>query len=201
MMNQQESDSIVRQLRPQYHGIVCLLPDEVTDSIVQTWHHLETHFSISALPFAVPVPHISLHVAREYSVNALAEKLEELAAGIAPFEATIEGIGFFTTEEYVMYHPVVRTEPLVELHRAVWRVAESLSSGQRSIYSLPRWMPHVTLAQGDITPTRAGNLLADQMRHHPHFDFTIDRIGLLHNKTTDEPDAPLTLHRSFALTG
>lgn len=61
-------------------------------------------------------------------------------------------MGIFTGPDPVLYIPVVRTAELSQLHQRLWTAVEPTSSGTQTYYSPANWLPHITLAQHDLTP-------------------------------------------------
>ena len=60
------------------------------------------------------------------------------------------GLGIFTGSAPVLHIPIVRTSELSELHATVWQQTSPAATGTVDYYSPDNWMPHVTLASGDI---------------------------------------------------
>ena len=63
---------------------------------------------------------------------------------------TGSGLGIFTGSPPVLYVPIVRTRELSEFHATVWKHAARTASGTVDYYHPDDWLPHITLAFGDI---------------------------------------------------
>ncbi|MGQ0603165.1 MAG: 2'-5' RNA ligase family protein [Anaerolineales bacterium] len=132
-------------------GIVSLL-DEQHDALTRNlWAELEQRFDLHSIG-ATPYPHFSYHVARGYDAAGVERVLETIAAHARPFEVSTTGLGVFTGSTPVLYLPVVRTQALTEFHEQVWSALEPFATNSMSYYAPQNWMPHITLAQHDLTP-------------------------------------------------
>jgi 2'-5' RNA ligase len=130
-------------------GIVSLLDGEARERIEQLWEELRRDFGVHGI-HTKRFPHFSYHVAEEYDVAQLRPAIEKLAGAMRQFSARASGIGIFTRREPVIYLPVVRSELLQRIHRDVARLAEALASGINEYYAPDIWIPHITIAEGDV---------------------------------------------------
>jgi 2'-5' RNA ligase len=130
-------------------GIVSLLDGEGRDRIEQLWEELRRDFGVRGI-HSKRFPHFSYHVAEEYDLTKLRPGLEQLADATRQFSAHASGIGIFTRKEPVIYLPVVRSEYLQRIHSDVARVAEALARGINEYYAPHIWIPHITIAEGDV---------------------------------------------------
>jgi 2'-5' RNA ligase len=133
-------------------------------------------------------PHVSLRVATGYD-TAVSEALVDVSASTDPFSLTTSGLGVFTATG-VVYLPVARSTPLVELYERVASVVAPHVTAPNDYYTDERWIPHVTLAQGldGETAATAVELLGD--RDHAH-TFEVEALGLLDHPIRD----PVTVER------
>jgi 2'-5' RNA ligase len=130
-------------------GIVSLLDGEARDRIEQLWDELRRDFGVSGI-HSKRFPHFSYHVADEYDLTQLRPGLDQLARATRNFSAQASGIGIFTRKEPVMYLPVVRSYELQRIHEDVARMAAPLATGINEYYATEIWIPHVTIAEGDV---------------------------------------------------
>ncbi len=130
-------------------GIVTLLDGEARDRICELWEELRRDFGVSGI-HAKRFPHFSFHVAEEYDLAELRAELERMAGAARRFSVQCSGIGIFTRKEPVIYLPVVRSGELQRIHGEVARVAEPLARGINEYYLAEIWIPHITLAEGDV---------------------------------------------------
>jgi 2'-5' RNA ligase len=130
-------------------GIVSLLDGEARDRIDQLWEELRRDFGVRGI-HSKRFPHFSYHVADEYDLAKLRPELEQLAGAMRQFLARASGIGIFTRKEPVIYLPVVRSNELQNIHSGVARLAEPLATGINEYYAPDIWIPHITVAEGDV---------------------------------------------------
>ena len=139
-------------------GIVSLLDDQHTELVEKLWAEMAHRFGVgnSAAAF---VPHFSYHVAENYDLDRLVGILERVAEETAVFTTQAEGTAIFPSEMNVIYIPVVRNLALTQLHERVWTAVTPHSRGSNKHYAPASWIPHITLAHGDITRENLGPIL------------------------------------------
>ena len=77
--------------------------------------------------------------------------LRRIASATPAFRIRTSGLGVFTTVVHpVIYITVVRDQVLSDFHQRVWQEVEEVSTGAVVHYHPERWIPHITLAQGDL---------------------------------------------------
>jgi 2'-5' RNA ligase len=130
-------------------GIVSLLDGEARERTEQLWEELRRDFGVSGI-HTKRFPHFSYHVADDYNLTPLRPGLEELARATRTFSAQVSGIGIFTRKEPVIYLPVVRSAGLQTMHGNVARLADPSATGINEYYAADIWIPHVTIAEGDV---------------------------------------------------
>lgn len=130
-------------------GIVSLLDGEARERIEQLWEELRRDFGVRGI-HTKRFPHFSYHVADEYDLAQLRPALEQFAGATGKFSARASGIGIFTRKEPVVYLPVVRSVDLQRAHGDVARLAEPLAAGINEYYATNIWIPHITIAEGDV---------------------------------------------------
>lgn len=134
-------------------GVVSLLDEASEQATRQLWAELDERYGLRVAAQRVPLPHCSYHVAGDYDLARLAEALRRVAARVRPFATTITGLGAFEAPEPVLYLAVERNPALDLLHAALWRELARFGVARQpmAIYAPPTWVPHITLAQGDLT--------------------------------------------------
>jgi 2'-5' RNA ligase len=130
-------------------GIVSLLDVEHQNRVESLWRELEQTFGLRGV-YATRFPHFSYHVAEAYDESRLTSVLARLAQDHAPFHIYTTGLGIFTGPQPVLYIPVVRTPKLTLLHQELWLAVNEAASGTVELYHPRAWVPHITLANGDI---------------------------------------------------
>jgi len=130
-------------------GIVSLLDGADRERVEHIWDELRRDFGVSGI-YAKRFPHFSYHIAEEYDLARAEAALQELAPKTLPFSAHTSGIGIFTRKDPVIYVPVVRSPMLVGLHGKIAELASPLATGVNEFYGEEIWIPHITIAEGDV---------------------------------------------------
>ncbi len=130
-------------------GIVSLLDGEARERVQQLWEELRRDFGVRGI-HAKRFPHFSYHVAEEYDLGRLRPGLEQISGATRGFSAQTSGIGIFTRKEPVIYLPVVRSPEMQKIHGDVSELALPLASGVNEFYGAEIWIPHITIAEGDV---------------------------------------------------
>lgn len=134
-------------------GVVSLLHGPDKRAVRDLWAELETNYGLGEAPRQVPFPHISYQIAEEYDRARLAEALAREAARRGPIRVTLTGLGAFAAPEPVVYLAVERNAALDALHATLWRslVEGGIARQWSPLYAPGSWVPHITLAQLDLT--------------------------------------------------
>lgn len=158
------------------HGIITLLPQPFYAEVEALWNELEQSAGLRGIR-VTPFPHFSWQIGSHYPEEPLAQALKRLAAETEPIPARAGGLGFFTGASPVMYIPVVKTRRLAEFHRRVWEALLPLGEGISPYYAPESWMPHISLAYGDLTPDNIGAAVGGLINRPLQWDFTIDNLA------------------------
>lgn len=180
------------------HGIVSLLDEDHYEMVEDIWAGLEESLGVRGI-YTTPFPHFSYHVAEHYDVGAMQRLLHDYASRTPPFEVLTTGLGIFTEGlNPVVYVNVARSPTLSRMNADLWPLMAEVSAGIAEYYHPRQWVPHITLAQGDITREN----LADAIRILSRWDFTwqvrIDNIAVLFNAADAREDK---LQLRLPLTG
>ena len=163
------------------HGIASLLDDASDQAVRALWAELEREHGLREVARIVPFPHISYHLAEGYDLVRVGQPMRRIAERTAPFVTHITGLGAFTAFEPVLYLAVERTPELDALHAAIWReiTAEGIAREPSPLYEGASWVPHVTLAQRDLTPEALESLMADWSARDFGRDLCVSGLALL----------------------
>ena len=134
-------------------GLVSLLDPEHDARVRALWSELETALGLHGV-WETPYPHFSYQIAPQYDAPAIHAIAPALAAA-EPFEIRTGGLALFTLPVPVLYLPIVRTAALSAWHARLWHAALPAAQSPVPFYHPDRWVPHVTLAHGDLTPALA----------------------------------------------
>lgn len=131
------------------NGIVSLLDPPAYAQVESIWQVLETECGLSGIKMT-PLPHFSWQIAEDYDLEPIRKILEQFAQQTRPFPALASGLGIFTGSAPVLYIPVVKDDLLLRFHARLWEEIRANVAGSSSYYSPQAWMPHITLAYGDV---------------------------------------------------
>jgi 2'-5' RNA ligase len=131
---------------------------------------------------------ITYQGALSYEETPLRSALKQIAHKHDRFEVETDGICILTGPNPVLYLAVLRSPVLTEIHQHIWQALETVGVGITPIYGPQHWIPHITLAQGDMTHRHLPALM--QMLSPRTFSWRIPITNLAVIKTTsDVPDA------------
>jgi 2'-5' RNA ligase len=129
-----------------------------------------------------PYPHVSFHVAESYDAAALKPALERVASTSPPLRVLTAGLGIFTGATHpVIYLPVVRTAALSEFHRKVWEAANEACDECMAHYEPARWVPHITLAQGEFLTEHLPEIVELLWRRDFSWEIELGSLSLIYD--------------------
>ncbi len=175
-------------------GIASLLDDVSAQGVRALWAELEREQGLYEAARSVPYPHVSYHLAEDYDLSRIGVVMRRVAARIAPFVMRIVGLGAFTTFEPVLYLAVERTPELDALHATLWRELAAVTDVARRpspLYATASWIPHVTLAQRDLTPETLDTLLSTWSSRDFRCDVCVTDLTLLYRRPGEAVYTPL----------
>lgn len=143
----------------------------------ELWTMLEDRFGLKGVR-KVPFPHVTLLGFDGLTHPDVKDLLERLSQGTAPFELEACGIGVFNDPAPILYAPVVQTPALHLLHRAVYEQLRELGGHVYELYAPGRWVPHITLAQGQGTPGAYGEAVELLLKEPLHLSFEVRNLTL-----------------------
>ncbi len=159
-------------------GLVSILDQTHHALVKEIWFELETECELQGIN-ATPLPHFSWQIAEDYEWDALDIALKEITDATQPFKVQTSGLGLFTAENPAVYIPIVRTKELSKLHEMIWDRLAPISTDTSPFYSPPFWMPHITLAYGDVDAEKLHCLL-DKLAFRPvYLEIEINNLTLI----------------------
>jgi 2'-5' RNA ligase len=162
------------------HGVVSLLDPQSRRLVESIWVELENEFGLSSA-YVPRIAHFSYQIAEEYNVKRLGAALEQLAQAQRPFHVRTSGLGLFTGSSPVLYIPIVRNPQLTQLHAAVCQAIDGAGTGQSDLYSPENWIPHITLAQGDLGKDNLPRLVRWLTDREFAWQIPVTNIGLIYH--------------------
>lgn len=160
------------------HGIVSLLDQQHTIAVEALWQELEEYCDLTGIK-VTPYPHFSWQTAEEYDWPALETILAQLAAEIKPFAVDTTGLAIFSGEKPVVYIPLIRSPALSDLHWLLWEQLFAISDHPSLFYAPESWVPHVTLAQLDVTVDHIGCLVDLLAYREYNWRLWIDNLAVI----------------------
>jgi 2'-5' RNA ligase len=167
------------------HGIVSLLNSPAYEQVEAIWQELEDVCGLSGIRMT-PLAHFSWQVAEKYEFEQTHEILKRISDTTCPFPVSASGLGIFTGQAPVLYIPLAKDENLLRFHASLWEETHSVVDGPSEFYSPRLWIPHITLAYGDVD---AGKLTcALQLLAFKSFDLSIlvDNLALVYQSDGEE---------------
>jgi 2'-5' RNA ligase len=167
-------------------GVVSLLDDEHYKRIEDVWEELSRTFGVRGI-YATPFPHFTYQVSEVYDPARVQAALHKIAAGTEPFSVRTGGLGVFTAAKPVLYMPIVRSPALERLHAAVWQQLGDAPQGCAARYYEPdMWLPHVTLAHGDIDSDRLAEIVRLLSRRNFHWEIEVNNLSYIYDTGTEQ---------------
>jgi 2'-5' RNA ligase len=161
------------------NGVVSLLDATHDQAVRDLWAELAERFALTGISIT-PYPHFSYHVAQGYDDAQLEDLLSGMARKQEPFRVRATGLGVFTGQVPVLYLPVVCTHQLLMLHAELWRAITPITRGAVAYYQPTLWVPHITLAHGDLTSANL-SLVMDLLSSRTFdWDISIDNFATLY---------------------
>ncbi len=179
-------------------AVISVLDERHFQAVTQLWKELEREFGIRATSERVPFPHLTYQGAASYEARPLHAALQQIAREIEPFEIETGGLGIFTGDAPVLYIPVVESPLLTRLHGQIWQALQEIGREITTIYGPDHWIPHITLAQWDITHAQLPDVVQLLSKRTFSWRITIANLTVIET-INDEPDAAYTISTQVAL--
>lgn len=168
---------------PLSMGVVSFLDSQANAQVEALWAELRREVGIGGIAGA-HLPHFSYHGAVSYDATRLETALRSFAAGCAPFSVRASGLGIFTSPAPVLYIPIVRLAELSASHAALWDAITPYATDPSPLYAPDLWMPHITLALGDVDPATLGRAVALLGTRSLDIRWTVDDLALMEDLGT-----------------
>ena len=159
-------------------GLVSTLDQTHHTLVEEIWQELETDCGLKGIN-VTPLPHFSWQIAEDYEWDALNNALQEITEATQHFMVQTTGLALFTAESPAVYIPIVRTKELSKIHEMIWDLLAPISTNTSLLYSPSFWMPHITLAYGDVVSEKL-DCLMDKLAFRPiYWEIEIDNLTLI----------------------
>lgn len=130
-------------------------------------------------------PHFSWMVAERFEEDSLKEAFEAFGRKTKPFTIHTTGMGIFTGEKPILYLPIVKTEPLLQLHNELWRTLFPLGMNQNTVYHPSQWMPHVTVIGDEVKSPQMACVLESIITLDLEMTIEVNNLSLIFSNQTE----------------
>jgi 2'-5' RNA ligase len=161
------------------YGIVTLLDPPVAAQVETIWQELEIECGLVGIKIT-PLPHFSWQISDNYVLDRIQATLKRVALSSSSFRVMASGIGIFAGQAPVIYIPVVKDENLLRLHARLWEETRQMAPGASRYYSPHHWMPHITLASGDVDVGRLDCAVRRLAFSLLDLEFPVDNLALVY---------------------
>lgn len=163
-------------------SVVTLLDDQHYARVEAIWEELCQKFDVRGM-YVTAFPHFSYQVAEKYDEAACDVALRAVAARTAPFRVRTAGLGIFTVANPILYVSIVRSPQLNGLHHDIWDgIRQAAVPGPVSHYYQPEaWVPHITLAQGDIDQDKLAEIVRRLSARNFHWEITVNNLTMIYD--------------------
>ena len=141
-------------------GVIALLPEPNAAKVQALWDAMASEFGVpSGYPGAIP--HLTFHLG-SHDIDAGADEIvRRVAAKTAPFAVHSAGLGLFGGAPPVIHIMVARSPAAAALAETLeLELATAGYPGTDPYFSPDRWIPHITIAHGNLVGVELGPLLA-----------------------------------------
>ncbi len=161
-------------------GIVAFLEGEVRVGVEALWARMEHDLEV---PHAFPgaVPHLTFIAGEGVELVPVTAALKRLASGLQPFDVATHSLGVFGGPTPTLYVGVIRTRELSRFQESVLNAVEGLVRVPDYHYEPKHWVPHVTIARGNIPHERFGEALAWWSEHHLAWPLKVTNLAIAWN--------------------
>jgi 2'-5' RNA ligase len=171
-------------------AIVSALDDPHREMVENIWGELKAVFGLQGV-IGSTRPHVTYHVAESYGAARIGDALAAVARAMRPFAIETHGLGVFRGDETVLYLHVSPSPALAVMHAAVRDAVTPIATGPKPVYGAATWVPHITLASGDLTADALPLALQFLNRREYRWTIAITNVCLI----SDTNSAPAAWQR------
>jgi 2'-5' RNA ligase len=159
-------------------GVVSNLDHEHGEQVESLWRELEREFGLKDAANAYP--HFSYQVVERYDTERTKGVLRRFANKAEPFTIRTSGLGLFTGESPTLYITVARSVQLTNFHARLWkRLSKSAQEIHDHHYGPDNFIPHITLAAGDLLPDHLPDVIRLFGARPFNWDMHVDNLALV----------------------
>jgi len=161
-------------------AIASLFNTKTNQFTQEIWDHLERQCLLSGIKIT-PIPHFSWHIAMNYAEEA-ASVLKKFTKKYHPMNVIASGIGIFEGKNPVVYIPILKTIELIHLHTELWDSLAGFSKNININYVPERWVPHLTIAYGDVTAKKIGCVANALVFRDLRMEILVENLSIIYNE-------------------
>ena len=162
------------------HAVVSLLDDTSSKMVENLWAEIDREFNVGGI-YQTPFPHISYHVCGDYHLDKVKTVMQVFARHTSPFRVRMAGLGIFSGPSPVLYIPIVRSPQLAEFQHELWHQVTKSSGRLEFAYRPARWVPHITLAQNDLTQKELAAIVRKYCTLELNQQVTLNNLALIYD--------------------
>lgn len=159
-------------------AIVSELDDPWREEVENIWGELKAVFGLKSV-IGSTRPHFTYQVADAYDATNIDAALASIGAEERQFVAQTRGLGVFRGDETVLYLAVTRDAAVERMHERVWASTARAASGLRPYYASETWVPHITLAIGDLQEAQLPEIMSFLGRRQYEWRVPITNLCLI----------------------
>jgi 2'-5' RNA ligase len=175
------------------NGIASLLNEPHKTRIETIWQELEEKCGLIGVRIT-PVPHFTYQVVETYDQPGLEAILKEITHASQPFTVQTTGLGIFTGETPVIYMPVIKNDLLLHFHKLLWDRTKHAAQGASPYYAPGLWVPHITLAYGDVTNFNLGCAMTELAFQDFNWEIVVDNLTFIGEFDSEIYESCCTYH-------
>lgn len=160
------------------YGIVSLLDEQHNATVESIWSEFNEKFGVHGV-HQTPVVHLSYHVAEQYDQQRLYGILDEIMPDCVPFTVHTHGLGIFTGVHPILYVAIGFDDTLYELQHKLYEAVHLISTMPHPLYTPERWVPHITLAEGDVSHEMLPDVIRLLSERDFYWEIEINNLSLL----------------------
>ena len=160
------------------YAIISELDSESTAAIRDYWQRLCKSCGLKEI-YNLPTPHFTWLLAEGLDIDRIALLIDQIAVLRDPLAIQTFGLGIFSGNAPVLYLPIVKTGPLLQLHRDIWDRIQPLCVDVHRYYAPSSWIPHITLALKDLTSETITCAIAEIAFESIELTGTAERLALV----------------------
>ena len=173
-----------------------LLDDAHASKVEEIWRILKHEHGLSGVSVS-PLPHFSYQCAHDFDIEVLSDVVAKVAEKARPLKVRTAGLGVFSGPQPVVYIPVVRSPELTRLQLALWSAGAVACEQPLAEYHPAAWIPHVTLAQGDLSEDQLAAVISTLNGQDLYWEFEVDNLAIVRGRG----DQPQELVGRYGFTG